>query len=171
MRRFIFLLVVLAGWTISGGPPAVAEAVKHIGTSGKWLAYQFNEKGGRVCYLASAPVRSEGKYTRRGDIYVLVTHSRAAKSRGVVSVVAGYTFATDSEVEVRISGRKFKMFTQDDRAWTENGKADAKLVQAMKRGMKMEVRGRSSRGTKTRDIYSLKGFTAGMRMIDKACAG
>ncbi|MEC8180933.1 MAG: invasion associated locus B family protein, partial [Pseudomonadota bacterium] len=89
----------------------------------------------------------------------------------VVSVVAGYTFATDSEVEVRISGRKFKMFTQDDRAWTENGKADAKLVQAMKRGMKMEVRGRSSRGTKTRDIYSLKGFTAGMRMIDKACAG
>ena len=134
MRRFIFLLVVLAGWTISGGPPAVAEAVKHMGTSGKWLAYQFNEKGGRVCYLASAPVRSEGKYTRRGDIYVLVTHSRAAKSRGVVSVVAGYTFATDSEVEVRISGRKIKMFTQDDRAWTENGKAAAKLVQAMKAG-------------------------------------
>ena len=165
MRRFIFLLVVLAGWTISGGPPAVAETVKHMGTSGKWLAYQFNEKGGRVCYLASA-VRSEGKYPARrhlcpGDL-------PDGQIRGVVSV-AGYR-ATDSEVEVRISGRKFKMFTQDDR-WTENGKADAKLVQAMKRGMKMEVRGRSSRGTKTRDIYSLKGFTTGMRMIDKACAG
>jgi hypothetical protein len=34
----------------------------------------------------------------------------------------------------------------------------------------MVVRGRSKRGTKTKDTYSLKGFTAGMKIIDKACA-
>ena len=47
--------------------------------------------------------------------------------------------------------------------------ADAKLVQSMIRGADMVVQGTSSRGTLTTDTYSLKGFTAAYKAINKAC--
>lgn len=168
--RFIFLLaaVTLAG--VAASASASAQELKHIGTKGQWLAYTFAETGGKVCYLASAPTQAEGKYSKRGDIYILVTHRQSDKTRGVVSVVAGYTYAPDSQVSASIGKQKFALFTEKDRAWTSDGKVDKKLVAAMKRGMSMVVRGRSKRGTKTKDTYSLKGFAAGMKIIDKACA-
>jgi hypothetical protein len=169
LRLFLlFTAVTLSGMSVSAG--AAAQDLKHIGTKGQWLAYEFVENGGKVCYLASAPTRAEGKYSKRGDIYILVTHRQSAKTREVVSVVAGYTYATDSDVNVSIGKQRFAMFTEKDRAWTADSKVDQKMVSAMKRGMSMVVRGRSKRGTKTKDTYSLKGFTAGMKIIDKACA-
>ena len=49
--------------------------------------------------------------------------------------------------------------------------ADKQLVQAMKAGSELIVKGTSGRGTATTDTYSLGGFTAAMAAIDKACAG
>ncbi len=43
------------------------------------------------------------------------------------------------------------------------------MVQAMRRGRKMVVRGLSTRGTKTVDTYQLAGFTAAHKAIGKAC--
>ena len=39
----------------------------------------------------------------------------------------------------------------------------------MKSGNKLVVKGISSRGTKTEDTYSLFGFTAALKLIDRAC--
>ena len=47
--------------------------------------------------------------------------------------------------------------------------ADKKMIQAMKRGAKATLTGRSSRGTKTEDTFSLKGFTAAVEDASKRC--
>ena len=39
----------------------------------------------------------------------------------------------------------------------------------MIRGARLVVKGTSSRGTKTTDTYSLKGFSAAFKAIGKAC--
>ena len=44
------------------------------------------------------------------------------------------------------------------------------LVDALKAGSQLTVRGTSQRGTDTTDTYSLSGVTAAMAEIDKACA-
>ena len=41
---------------------------------------------------------------------------------------------------------------------------------ALKAGTTLVVRGTSQRGTNTTDTYSLRGVTAAMTEIDKACA-
>ena len=46
---------------------------------------------------------------------------------------------------------------------------ESKIVSAMKAGTRLVVLGTSSRGTDTEDIYSLFGFTAALKLIDKAC--
>ena len=140
-----------------------------IGAHKDWAAYTFKISGNKVCYMASAPIKETGKYKRRGDVYSLVTNRPASKITGEVNFIAGYEFKKGSEVSVRIGKKLFKLMTAGDGAWSEDAKADVNLVKAMVRGNRMVVSGVSSRGTKTKDIYSLAGFTATKKLIDKAC--
>lgn len=149
--------------------PAAAQQPKEIGGSGSWKAYTFQKGSTTVCYMASAPIKQEGNYTRRDPAFVLVTNDPTRGSFGEVSVVTGYTYKKDKPVSVRVDSQRFSMFTQDDKAWTEGPNVDSKLVRSMIRGSKMTISGTSSRGTETKDTYSLSGFTKTKKVIDKTC--
>ena len=129
----------------------------------------YKENGKNVCYIASTPKRDEGKYTKRGDIYAVVTHRPGEQSFDVVNVVAGYTYKTESKAVVKIGKQTFNLYTQDDKAWTLTPQDDAKLVAAMKRGERMIIDGVSSRGTQTKDTYSLRGFMRAYTAISAKC--
>jgi len=161
---FAFLSIFVAG--LLTGPLSAAEI---IDTYGDWTAFKDTENGRSLCYAGSEPKKSEGKYNKRGDIYVLVTHRPAEKLLGVISVAAGYTYKPGSEPSLAIGAEKFSLFTDADMAWANDQPTDAAIVRAMKAGREMIVKGISSRGTKTSDSYSLKGFTAAYRAIGKAC--
>ena len=162
---FCFIYIALAG-AVS---PSVAQIPKDLGGTGKWTAYTFMDGKNKVCYMASAPVKQQGKYKKRGQPYALITNRLASKSKAEVNFVAGYTFKKDAPVKVTVGNQAFELFSTEGRAWSPDAKADAKLVKAMIRGSRMVVRGVSSRGTKTTDSYSLLGFTATKKLIDRAC--
>jgi hypothetical protein len=167
-RAFACLLAAAALMLAAG--PASAQGPSKIGGSGDWAAYTLPDDGGTVCYMASVPKKAEGKYTKRDDAFALVTNRPSAKTSGVVSIVAGYTYKAGEAVTVQIDRESYRLFTDGDRAWTPGPEVDGKLVAAMRKGRTMVVKGRSSRGTLTTDTYSLIGFTATKAVIDKACA-
>ncbi len=148
-----------------------AKAAKLISQSGSWKAYSGVENGKKFCFIGSEPTKSTGKYTKRGDAYVLVTHRPAEGARSVVSVTAGYAYKPSSEAEITIGGQSFNLFTDGGAAWAYDAKADKAITRAMKAGLTMIVRGASARGTLTTDTYSLKGFTKAYNAIGKACKG
>lgn len=116
------------------------------------------------------PKKDEGNYKKRGDIYAVVTHRPADKSYNVVNFVAGYDYKKGSGVVVKIGTTSFNnLFTSGDNAWAPDASTDKKLVDAMKRGQRMIVEGMSSRGTKTKDTYSLAGFTGAYKAISAKC--
>lgn len=160
-------LALIAAVTASG--PTAAQEVEYLGTERDWHSFQFVENGNRVCYMASQPTREEGNYTRRGDVFALVTHRPAENSRNVVSIITGYSYQAGSEVTVTIGGDSFSLFTDGDTAWPRDPTTDERVVDAMKRGANMVVTGVSSRGTRTTDTYSLFGFTATHDSISEAC--
>lgn len=150
--------------------PSFASAPDPLGEFGHWAGWALEEQGGKLCYIYSEPTKSEGDYTRRGDTYMQVTHRPAGNSRNVVSITAGYPYRENSEVEVVVDGdRKFALFTDGDTAWARDSRTDNALVQAMRAGRTMVVRGTSARGTLTTDTYSLNGVTAAHNAISKAC--
>ena len=107
---------------------------------------------------------------KRGDIYVVVTHRPAENSFDVVNLVAGYVYKKDAEIVIKIGNQTFKnFFASQDKAWTITANDDKALVTAMKRGERMIVNGVSSRGTKTKDTYSLKGFMRAYKAISAKC--
>lgn len=149
---------------------APAQTPKEIGAYKAWRAYVYNEaKGRKVCFMDSEPVSTRPRNVRRGQIYTLVTHRPGDKVRDEVSIFVGYPFKKKSTVKVTIANKKFELFTDADSAWNYDAAGDRNMVKAMIKGDTMIVEGRSSRGTRTRDRYSLAGFTAAHRAISRAC--
>lgn len=149
---------------------AFAAAPQLIGEYDDWSAYVYKEGKNNVCYMASTPQKSEGKYTKRGDVYLVITHRPADKSFDVVNFVAGYTYKNDAKVIVKIGKDMISdFFVESDKAWTMNAGVDKKLVEAMKKGERLIIDGTSVKGTVTKDTYSLKGFSSAYRAISAKC--
>lgn len=165
IRILTVSLVILLGSTVV----ASASEPRLIGTFGDWRAFSFTENGKKVCYMASQPKTAVGNYTRRGDIFALVTHRPAEKTRDVFSYITGYPYKANSEVQVTASGRSFKLFTQDETAWAVDAEADRALSSAIRSGSKMIVKGVSKRGTKTTDTFSLSGSGKAYQKITQEC--
>ena len=138
-----------------------------LGAFGDWEAYRDARAG--FCYAGSKPVKQEGRYTQRGDAFVLVTHRPKEKSFDVVSFDAGYAYKDGAEVSVIIGAQTLSLFGQGEQAWARDGGGDIQLVKAMRGGSTLVVKGTSSRGTETTDTYSLKGVSAALDAINKAC--
>ena len=148
----------------------LAATPKNLGKYGTWQAY----KKGDVCYMVSLAQKSEGKYTKRGQVYAVITHRPKINSKNVLSLHAGYGFGKAGEVKVTIKSSKgnkvVNLFTEGEVAWAQDAKTDNLMAeQITKIGSEMVVEGKSSRGTYTKDTYSLKGTLSAYRAICKAC--
>ena len=137
-----------------------------------WSVLRQETDAGRLCYITSEPIEKKGDYDKenRGETRVFVTHGPGKAERDVVSIVAGYMFKKQSEVELNVDGIQQSFFTLEDRAWSFGQDEDKKIIRNMKRGNKLTVKGISSRGNTTIDIYSLSGFTKAKQMLDKICS-
>jgi len=155
MKNYLFLLVIILINTFSF--ESFAEIKK-----GMWEFVKDSD----YCYIGSAPNKidmPEGK--KRGDTYILVYRLNHSKD-AIVQISAGYPYKKDLKVSVIIDKSNFNFYSEDDTAWTND---DNKVIFAMKKGLELSVVGESSRGTKTKDIYTLNGFTAAYNKLFKDC--
>lgn len=161
--------IILCGAVILASR-AFAAAPQVIGEYGDWTAYYYKEGKNSVCYMVSTPKKDEGKYSKRGNIYAVVTHRPAEKSFDVVNFDAGYVFKSGAPFTVKIGHNTVSsFFTEQGKAWTLNEETDKKMVSLMKNGERMIVDGVSAKGTPTKDTYSLKGFTGAYKAISAKC--
>jgi hypothetical protein len=168
---FLFLLLGALGLAL----PARAEDPKSIGTFGDWEAVTVKDAKGKVCYMTSNPKKSEGAVKNRQKAYAMVIHRPAEKSFDVVTFAAGYNYKDGSKATVTIDKLVLTMYTAKDHAWawdtaaSDDQATDKKLVDAMKKGTDLTVKGTSARGNDTIDSYSLIGFMRAYAAIGTAC--
>jgi len=129
---------------------------------GNWNFVKEND----YCYIGSLPINSdipEGK--KRGDVYILVYRINN-NPETIIQINSGYPYKNEESVNVKIDKKIYAFYADEDSAWTNN---DKEVVFAMKKGVKLIVSGISSRGTKTVDTYTLKGFTVAYNKLTKDC--
>lgn len=170
MTRFFktFALTTLAVSALCATGANASES-KLLSTHGDWSVYTFTENGNKVCYMAAKEKKAEGAYSSRGNIYALITHRPAEGSKNVFSYIAGYPYKDGSEVSVQIGSQKFTLFTQDETAWAADADADNRIVEAIRKGSSMVVKGVSRRGTQTTDTFGLSGSGDAYNAISKEC--
>ncbi len=157
----------------SGAALAQAESTNQVAAKTAWSV--FTEKTPRECWTVSAPTETintkGGKVVavRRGEILFMTFFRPDAGVRGQVAFTGGYPFAEGSTVGLQIGTDSFDLYTEKEWAWPASADDDAKIIAALKRGSDAVLTGGSSRGTQTKDSFSLIGYTAAMEEAEKRC--
>lgn len=167
---------LVIGLAALAGAAAAQSQFDWAGKQGDWDVFHTGDGTSRVCWIVSEPKRSAARRggsnvsVSRGAMYMMVAVRPGQSVRNEVSTVIGYTFQNNSTVKVDIGSTSFTMFTDGDKAWLENGAADDRVTEAMRRGAEATLTGVSSRGTTTIDTYSLSGFTAALNEAQRLCS-
>ena len=169
IRAMSLGFLMAAGAALLAGSQALAQEPEPLGEFNDWAAYTYKSDNGPVCYIVSQPTDWEPKNVNRGPIFFLVTHRPSERVRNEVNTIIGYPFKENSTATVTIGDSTFELFTSGDGAWADSADRDRAIVEAMKGGSTMRLKGISWRGTETTDRYSLSGVTAAMEKIDQEC--
>lgn len=173
VSRFVCGLAGAALAVLASGAVAQEESTNQVAAKTAWSV--FEDQNPRECWAVSSPTETvntrDGRVVavRRGDILLMTFYRPGAGVQGQVAFTGGYPFAGGSTVNLNISGNSFELFTEGEWAWPASAADDAKIIAALKRGADAVLSAQSSRGTKTKDTFSLMGFTAAVEEAEKRC--
>ena len=132
---------------------------------GKWSFVKDED----WCYIGSSPIKSDLPETKkRGDNYILV-YKIIGSDENIIQIEAGYKYNLDKKINVKIDDSNFNFYSTEDSSETAWANDDNKIIYAMKKGLELILTGESTRGTKTNDIYTLKGFTKAVNQLNNDC--
>ena len=142
-----------------------------LGQYGDWGAYAASPGGTKICFALAKPKTSktEPAGRNRDQSYMFISSRPAENVKNEVSVIIGYPFKTSSDATAEIGSAKFAMYTQNDGAWIKNVTEEARMVDAMRKGADLTVKGTSGRGTQSTDQFSLKGLAQALDKIEQEC--
>ena len=133
----------------------------------------FAKKNKELCYAIAKPINSFGSYNLRGRVSIVVARRPKEDKKNFIGIDFGYSFKEKSKVKIVIDKDiNFQLDTFGQTAWTdpkESNNLDDAIIKEMRKGIDLEVFGKSKRGTDTRDLYSLKGFSKAYNKIKETC--
>jgi invasion protein IalB len=170
-KGLLWTTVTLALAGLPQGARAQADQPTLLGSYGDWGAYSATPAGKKVCFALSKPKSSTTNPPgrKRDPAYLFVSTRPAENVRNEVSVIIGYPFKEASDATAEIGTAKFAMYTQKDGAWIKNMAEEARMLDAMRKGSDITVKGTSARGTSSTDQFSLKGLAQALERAEQAC--
>lgn len=148
-----------------------SDSPQLLGQFGDWGAYTASPGGRKVCFALAKPAsaKTDPPNRPRDPMYVFISSRPADNVQNEVSVMFGYQFKPNAEASLDVGGSSFLMYTQSDGGWVKNAAEEPRLVEAMRKAGDMTVKGVSSRGTATTDVYSLKGLSQALDRVAQEC--
>jgi invasion protein IalB len=163
--------VALAEQSKQGGQKAASAQPTLLGQYADWGAYTATPEGKKVCFTLAKPKSSSTNPAgrKRDPAHVFISTRPAENVRNEISIIIGYPFKQPSDATAEVGATKFAMYTQNDGAWIKNVAEEARLIDAMRKGADLTVKGTSTRGTQSTDTFSLKGFSQAMDRVAQEC--
>ena len=157
MKKIVFILLAIFITFITKQSLSIEK--------GKWSFVKDED----WCYVGSSPIKSDLPETKkRGDNYILV-YKIIGSEENIIQIEAGYSYNLEKKINVQIDNANYDFYSTEDSsetAWTND---DNKVIYAMKKGLELTLTGESKRGTVTNDMYTLKGFTNAINLLNKDC--
>jgi hypothetical protein len=156
-------------------PSAVSAQAKPklVGSFTDWFVYTEGAGATKVCYTLSMPKESAPGNVNRDQPSFLVSTWPAQKKKDEPSFVPGYAYKDGATVQAEVGGAKITFMTDNDGnkggAWVKEAADERRLLDAMRRGTSMTITGTSSRGTLTRDTFSLSGISMALDKVAASC--
>jgi hypothetical protein len=136
-----------------------------------WGAYTAMPNGKKVCFALAKPATTTTVPPNRprDPAWMFISSRPGERVKDEVSVVFGYGLKPNSDANIEVLGGSYAMTTQADGAWVKNPAEEPRLVETMRKGRDLTVKGTSARGTISTDVYSLKGLAQALDKVGQEC--
>lgn len=162
---------LFAALCLAGG--ARAQTPTAVGTFSDWTAYSVSTGTGKICYALAQPKTRKPEGLNRDPAYFFVSTRPAENVKNEISVIVGFPMKAGSETSITVTGAggnvPFNAYVKDDGAWIREAAEEQRLVEAMRKGRDIVVKGTSLRGNVTTDTYSLAGISAALEKASGEC--
>ncbi len=154
-----------ASAAVGGAEPSL------VGQFGTWGAYTATPNGKKVCFALAKPASSKTNPPNRprDAAYAFISTRPAEKVTNEVSIMIGYQLKPGSEGTLEIGSARYAMYSQGDGLWIKNAAEEDRMVDALRKGADATVKGVSSKGTETIDIFPLKGLSQALDKLAQEC--
>lgn len=153
-------------------PKAAAQAgtgTFQIDTFGDWGVYTSGKDKQKVCYALSQPKERLPKGLTRDPAYVFISNRPGDGARNEFSIIMGFALKPTGVATATVGTVSFQMLAKDKSAWLKNAAEESQLLDAMRKGKDLIVKGTSARGNETTDRYSLGGLGQAIDRAQKEC--
>jgi len=151
--------------------PVADDEPKLLGEYGEWRAFTASPNGKKLCFALARPGSSQTDPPNRprDPAYLFIATRPADRVKDEISLIIGYPIKPNTEVTAAVGPATFALSTQEDGAWVKNPPDEAKMLEAMRKGSDVVIKGESGKGTKTIDTFSLKGIAQALERVGREC--
>ncbi len=151
--------------------PVADDEPKLLGEYGEWRAFTASPNGKKLCFALARPGSSQTDPPNRprDPAYLFISTRPGERVKDEISLIIGYPIKPNTEVTAAVGPATFALSTQEDGAWVKNAPDEAKMVEAMRKGSDVVIKGESGKGTKTTDTFSLKGIAQALERVGREC--
>jgi len=166
-KRILFVCIFFAGFLSNA---IFAAEPKSLGKYKNWESFAYNDGKGKVCFAQTIPTERSPKNFKRDESRLFVTFRKEEKVKNEISITSGYVYKQSSVVAK--SGKNQFLFSQSQGkfAWIPDGEEEFNLIKIMKKASKLSISASDLNGKKTKDLYSMMGFTRAYNTAKKSCA-
>jgi invasion protein IalB len=167
------LLVGLAAPSHAQAQRAAASAGQAqamlLETAGKWQAFSSQQGRTKVCYALSKAESRSPANLKDVDGLLFVSSRPTEGVRNEISLVMNFDIKEDVEHQAIIGEERFALVAKGQNMWLKNPAEEPRMLDALRKGAGLEIKGTSKRGNPTSDKYSLAGLTQTVKRAEDAC--
>ena len=166
-KKILFICIFFAGFLSKA---TFAVEPKSVGKYKNWESFVYNDGKGKVCFAQTIPTERSPKNFKRDESRLFVTFRKEEKIKNEISTTSGYAYKQSSVIAN--SGKNQFLFSESQGkfAWIPDGEEEFNLIKIMKKASKLSISASDLSGKKTKDLYSMMGFTKAYNTAKKSCA-
>jgi len=138
-------------------------------SAGKWQAFSSQQGRSKICYaLTKAESRSPANL-KDVEGLLFISNRPTEGVRNEISLVMNFDLKEDAEHQAIIGSDRFVLVAKGQNVWLKNPAEEGRMLDALRKGAALEIKGTSKRGNATTDKYSLAGISQIVKRAEDAC--
>ncbi|AZO81622.1 hypothetical protein BLM15_21615 [Bosea sp. Tri-49] len=138
-------------------------------TAGKWQAFSSQQGRSKICYALSKAETRIPANLKDVEGLLFISSRPGEGVRNEISLVMNFDLKEDVEHQAIIGNDRFALIAKGQNVWLKNPAEEGRMLDALRKGAGLEIKGTSKRGNPTSDKYSLAGISQIVKRAEDAC--
>jgi invasion protein IalB len=138
-------------------------------TAGKWQAFSSQQGRSKICYALSKAESRTPANLKDVEGLLFISSRPGEGVRNEISLVMNFDLKEDVEHQAIIGSDRFALVAKGQNVWLKNPAEEGRMLDALRKGSGLEIKGTSKRGNPTSDKYSLAGISQIVKRAEEAC--